>query len=705
MLRFPRMGSAIDHFRHRTFDLMHSATFLQDLAVVLLVAGLVTVLFRRLRQPVVLGYIAAGVIIGPHTPPFPLIRDEATIHTLAELGVLLLMFSLGLEFSLKKLRQVGRTAFITASVIVLTMGWVGYEVGQLFAWSPMDSLFLGAMLSVSSTTIIVKALAELGKSKEPFAQLIFGVLIIEDILAIAMIALLSGIATTGGLSVGEVGRTLGRLSLFLVATLVVGLLVVPRFLSYVARFRSQETLLITVLGLCFGVSLLAVKLGYSVALGAFLIGAVIAESREIHRIEALVEPVRDMFSAVFFVAIGLMIDPALLAQYWQPIAVISGAVMVGQIASCTFGTFLSGHDTRTSLRVGMGLAQIGEFSFIIAALGQNLGVTSKFLYPIAVAVSALTTLATPYLLRGSDSVASGFERLAPRWLTDTLQVYTDWVGRLGRRNPDRVSRFVRKWSLQMLLNAALIAVVFVVVSFVAARWPAGPLPGVPEPWMRSAYWLAAVVLSLPMILATFGKLRALGLLLAETKVTQRSAGVRAPAIRAIVAQVIPIGGSAILGLYVLVLSSTLLTSWRALAVLATMAAILTWVLRRTFVRLYSRAQNALSDTLAGAAEAHGTAPAPAPELPALLRDAHLQTLPVGPGSPAAGRRLRELQLRTLTGASVVGIDREGASLVNPGADEELREGDRLLLLGSPRQLDSARGLILTAPGETAPEPA
>jgi CPA2 family monovalent cation:H+ antiporter-2 len=705
MLRFPRMGSAIDHFRHRTFDLMHSATFLQDLAAVLLVAGLVTVLFRRLRQPVVLGYIAAGVIIGPHTQPFPLIRDEATIHTLAELGVLLLMFSLGLEFSLKKLRQVGRTAFITASVIVLTMGWVGYEVGQLFAWSPMDSLFLGAMLSVSSTTIIVKALAELGKSKEPFAQLIFGVLIIEDILAIAMIALLSGIATTGGLSVGEVGRTLGRLSLFLVATLVVGLLVVPRFLSYVARFRSQETLLITVLGLCFGVSLLAVKLGYSVALGAFLIGAVIAESREIHRIEALVEPVRDMFSAVFFVAIGLMIDPALLAQYWQPIAVISGAVMVGQIASCTFGTFLSGHDTRTSLRVGMGLAQIGEFSFIIAALGQNLGVTSKFLYPIAVAVSALTTLATPYLLRGSDSVASGFERLAPRWLTDTLQVYTDWVGRLGRRNPDRVSRFVRKWSLQMLLNAALIAVVFVVVSFVAARWPAGPLPGVPEPWMRSAYWLAAVVLSLPMILATFGKLRALGLLLAETKVTQRSAGVRAPAIRAIVAQVIPIGGSAILGLYVLVLSSTLLTSWRALAVLATMAAILTWVLRRTFVRLYSRAQNALSDTLAGAAEAHGTAPAPAPELPALLRDAHLQTLPVGPGSPAAGRRLRELQLRTLTGASVVGIDREGASLVNPGADEELREGDRLLLLGSPRQLDSARGLILPAPGETAPEPA
>ncbi|MEN9546874.1 MAG: hypothetical protein RLZZ356_1606, partial [Verrucomicrobiota bacterium] len=218
---------------------MHSANFLQDLAVVMMVAGLVTVLFRRFRQPVVLGYIIAGVIIGPHTPPFPLIRDEGTIHTLAELGVILLMFSLGLEFSLKKLRKVGGTAFITASVIILTMIWVGYQIGRAFAWSSMDSLFLGAMLSISSTTIIVKALAELGKSKEPFAQLIFGVLIIEDILAIAMLALLSGIAMTGSLSLGDVGKTLGRLSIFLVATLVVGLITIPRLLAYVARFRSH----------------------------------------------------------------------------------------------------------------------------------------------------------------------------------------------------------------------------------------------------------------------------------------------------------------------------------------------------------------------------------------------------------------------------------------------------------------------------------
>src|SRR5262245_48760826 len=246
---------------------MHGIAFLQDLAVVMIVAALVTILFHRLKQPVVLGYILAGVIIGPHTPPFPLIHDEETIKTLSELGIILLLFSLGLEFSLRKLKAVGGTAFIAAFLEILLMAWVGYEIGRLFGWTVMDSIFLGAMLSISSTTIIVKALAELGKTKEKFAQLIFGILIIEDILAIAMIALLSGIAMTGSLQLTDVGKTLGKLSLFLVVSLVAGLLMIPRLLGYVARFKSNEMLLITVLALCFGFSMLAEKLGYSVALG------------------------------------------------------------------------------------------------------------------------------------------------------------------------------------------------------------------------------------------------------------------------------------------------------------------------------------------------------------------------------------------------------------------------------------------------------
>ena len=233
------------------------------------------------------------------------------------------MFSLGLEFSLRKLTQVGVPALIAALLEILLLFWVGYEIGRFFAWPLLDSVFLGAMLSMSSTTIIIKVLSELGKMKERFAQLIFGILIIEDILGIAMIALLSGIAMTGKLSVGDVGLTLGKLGIFLAVTLVAGLLTVPRLIGYVARFKSNEMLIITVLGLCFGVSLLAAKLGYSVALGAFVIGAVIAEAREIHRVEALLEPVRDMFSAIFFVAIGLLIDPKMLIAYWQPVVVIT----------------------------------------------------------------------------------------------------------------------------------------------------------------------------------------------------------------------------------------------------------------------------------------------------------------------------------------------------------------------------------------------
>ncbi|HEY0552538.1 MAG TPA: cation:proton antiporter, partial [Verrucomicrobiae bacterium] len=371
---------------------MHGVALLQDLAVVMIVAGLVTVLFHQFKQPVVLGYIIAGVIIGPHTPPFQLIEDKETIDTLAELGVVFLMFSLGLEFRLRKLKKVGVTALIAATLEILLMFWVGYEVGQLFGWSKMNSIFLGAMLSISSTTIIVKALGELGKSKEHFAQLIFGILIVEDILAIVMIALLSGIAMTGTFQAQAVLVTTTKLVIFLAVALVAGLLTVPRLLGYVGKFKSDEMLLVAVLGLCFGVSLLAVKLGYSVALGAFIIGAVIAESREIGRITHLMEPVRDMFSAVFFVAIGLLIQPALLGHYAVPILVISFAVVVGKVLTCSFGAFVAGNDRRTSLRVGMGLAQIGEFSFIIAALGLSLKVTSDFLYPVAVTVSAITTL-------------------------------------------------------------------------------------------------------------------------------------------------------------------------------------------------------------------------------------------------------------------------------------------------------------------------
>ncbi len=677
---------------------MHGIEFLQDLAVVMLVAGLVTIIFHRLKQPVVLGYILAGIIIGPHTPPFPLIKSEETINTLAELGVILLMFSLGLEFSLRKLKQVGAPAFIAALMEILLLFWVGYEIGRLFGWTTMDSIFLGAMLSMSSTTVIIKVLGELGKMKEQFAQLIFGILIIEDILGIAMIALLSGIAMTGTLSVADVGTTLSKLGIFLSVTLVVGLITVPRLIGYVARFKSNEMMIITVLGLCFGVSLLAAKLGYSVALGAFIIGAVVAEAREIHRIEKLIEPVRDMFSAIFFVAIGLLIDPKMLLTYWQPILVITIAVIIGKVLTCSFGAFMGGNDTRTSLRVGMGLAQIGEFSFIIASLGVTLKVTSSFLYPIAVAVSVITTLLTPYLIRSADGLVGWFDRKAPQPLVNSLELYTRWVGQIGtRQTTSLATHLARRWILQMGLNAALIAAVFIAAAFVAQRPPQWLNNlGLGDQWLKATLWLVAVICSLPMFIATARKLQALGLLMAETKVSQAAAGERTAAIRSVVANVIPIAGTVGLGLFVLVLSSTLLPPLNVLLVMLVIIGLIAWLLWRSFIKVYSKAQFALQETFAQTpAPHHDTAQI---ARPSQLRDADLETVIITAGSTAIGRLIRELELRTRTGASIVAIDRAGVNMVNPGPDEELQTNDQLLLLGSAAQLENARKQLLERAG-------
>jgi CPA2 family monovalent cation:H+ antiporter-2 len=675
---------------------MHAGSFLHDLAVIMISAGLVTVLFRRLHQPVVLGYILAGVIVGPHFTPHPLIQDEATIKTLSELGVILLMFSLGLEFNLRKLSQVGLPAFVAAILEILLMGWVGYELGRLFGWPLMDRVFLGAILCISSTTIIVKALGELGKMRERFAQLIFGILIIEDLLGIALIALLSGVAARGSVTLADAGVTLSRLALFLVVVLVTGLIAVPRLIARVARFRSSEVLLVSVLGICFGFSLLALELGYSVALGAFLAGAVVAEAREIHRVEALVEPVRDMFSAIFFVSIGLLIEPRVVLEHWGSILAITVAVVLGKVLSCSFGAFVGGNDTRTALRVGLGLAQIGEFSFIIASLGLSLKATSPFLYPVAVAVSAITTLLTPYLIRSSDRLASIFDRVAPRSLVTMLGVYTRWAGDLGApRHKSLAARLVRRWFWQMALNAALMAAVFLSAVYLGQR-PPGWLRrlGIGEEATGALLWLAAAVLSMPMFIATFRKLQALGLLVAETRVPVEAAGRNLEGVRGVVAQVIPIGGTVALAVYVLLLSSALVSTLRMLLALVALVALSSYVLWRWFIRVYARAQGALEETLAGTPSPEPASAAPA-RLPALLSEAHLRSVSLASDSPGVGKMIRELALRTRTGASVVGIGRGDASLINPGPDEELQAGDQVLLLGHAPQLEAAAAFLLS----------
>ncbi|WP_152227641.1 cation:proton antiporter [Pseudomonas sp. SCB32] len=577
---------------------MHAIDFIQDLAVIMLIAGFVTILCHRFKQPVVLGYIIAGVIIGPHTPPFALVHDQETIKTLAELGVIFLMFCLGLEFSLRKLFQVGATAFIAAFLEITLMLWAGFEIGRLFDWSTMDSLFLGAILAMSSTTIIIKVLGDLKMKNERFAQLIFGVLIIEDILGIGIIALFSGIAVSGTVEADQVFSTVGKLSLFMVVALVVGILLVPRLLAYVAKFESNEMLLVTVLGLCFGFCLLVVKLEYSMILGAFLIGAIMAESRQLVQIERLMEPVRDMFSAIFFVAIGLTIDPKVLVDYAAPILVITLVVVLGKLVSCGTGAFIAGNDGRTSMRVGMGLSQIGEFSFIIAALGMSLGVTSDFLYPVVVGVSAITTLLTPYLIRSADPLALYLGRSLPPPMVRVFSLYGEWLRSIKPRGDKAIlAGLIRRILLQVGVNLTLVIAIFFGLAYFAgtiSQWLVDIVEQ--EALHKALIWGAALLLSLPFLIAAYRKLKALAMLLAEMGVKAESAGRHTARVRRVISELIPLLSLGGMMLLLAALSSSILPPGELLVVVALIAALVIAVFWRWFIRVHSRMQVALIET-------------------------------------------------------------------------------------------------------------
>jgi CPA2 family monovalent cation:H+ antiporter-2 len=578
---------------------MHDLHFIQDLATVMLIAGLTTVIFQRLRQPVVLGYIIAGVLVGPYTSPVIFIHDEDTIRTLSELGMILLLFALGLEFSLKKLKAVGGAALVAAVCEIVLMVWIGYEIGRFFGWSSMDSMFLGAMLSISSTTIIMKALDDLDLKKERFAQLIFGILIIEDVLAVVLMALLTGIASTGDLEAGPAMEAIGRLMLFMVVSLVVGLLLVPRVVDYIARVARDDVLLVAVLGLCFGFCLLVTEMGYSIALGAFLIGAIVGESDSVARVERIIGPVRDMFSAIFFVAIGMLIDPKLLAQYALPITVVTIVVVLGKVITCSFGTFVAGNGGRTSLRVGMGLAQIGEFSFVIASLGLTLKVTSSFLYPVAVAVSAITTFLTPYLIRAADPLAGWSARRLPAGVSGMFNAYTDWMGSLSLSGQGAmVMKMIRRLVWHVIINMMLVVAVFLIMAYLYRRnffhWELLAQRPLVE---RSLAWSVAALLSLPMIVAAYRKASALGMLLAELGIPERLGGALNVKIRSVLARLVPLAAMWVLGLLVAALASTILPPREVALVLLLVGLALTWLLWRVLVQVHARLQAALRDTL------------------------------------------------------------------------------------------------------------
>ena len=450
-----------------------------DLALILICAGVMTLIFKKLGQPLVLGYIVAGFIASPHFALTPSVIDTASIHTWSDIGVIFLLFALGLEFSFKKIVKVGGPAVIAALTIIFGMIFLGFTVGSSFGWSKMDALFLGGMISMSSTTIIYKAFEDLGIAKKQFAGLVMSILILEDILAVVLMVVLSTVAVSNNFEGKELVASVAKLVFFLILWIIVGIYLIPLLLRWAKKLMNDETLLVVALGLCFGMVVVAAKTGFSAAFGAFIMGSILAETIEAEHIEHLVKPVKDLFGAIFFVSVGMMVDPAMIGQYWLPIVVITLTVIIGQLVFATTGVLLSGQPLKTAMQCGFSLTQIGEFAFIIATLGVSLGVTGSFLYPIVVAVSVITIFLTPYMIRLAEP-AYGFvykhlpvrfrtflDNYAASTASPTTSKESEWRKYLGA-----ITRVIVIYGI---LCIAICGLAFGLLVPFVAKW-------LPEPW-------------------------------------------------------------------------------------------------------------------------------------------------------------------------------------------------------------------------------
>jgi CPA2 family monovalent cation:H+ antiporter-2 len=402
----------------------HLPKLIEDLALILVTGAITTLIFKRIKQPLVLGYIIAGFLVGPYFSLTPTVADTANVKTLAEIGVIFLLFSLGLEFSFKKLMRVGGSASITAFVEILFITTTGYFAGKWMGWSTMDSLFLGGMLASSSTTIIIRAFDELGVKTKQYARIVFGVLVVEDIVVILLMVLLSTVAVTKQFEGSEMLFTVAKLLFFLILWFIAGIFLLPTFLKRAKALIDEETLLIISIGLCLGMVVVATQVGFSAELGAFIMGSIMAETTSAEKVEHLIKPVKDLFGAVFFVSVGMLIDPETIMEYRVPVLLVTFLTLFGKFFSTTLGALVSGQPLKQSVQVGMSMAQIGEFAFIIATLGLTLGVTSDFLFPVAVGASAITTFTTPYMIKFSAPFYEFIIKVLPAKWVKALNNYS-----------------------------------------------------------------------------------------------------------------------------------------------------------------------------------------------------------------------------------------------------------------------------------------
>ncbi|WP_413289754.1 cation:proton antiporter [Bdellovibrio sp. HCB337] len=666
----------------------HLPNLIQDLGIILMTAAVVTLLFKKLKQPVVLGYLLAGFLLSPKFPFFFSVKDTANISIWAEIGVIFMLFGLGLEFSFKKLTKVGKSASITASFEILSMLGVGFICGKALGWSTMDSLFLGGILSISSTTIIVRAFEELGLKGRNFVSLVFGVLIVEDLIAILLLVLLSSVAVTQSLSGPELAFSSLRLVFFLVLWFLLGIYLLPVLLKKFRDYLSNETTLIVSLGLCLMMVIIASQVGFSPALGAFVMGSILAETREGQRIEHLILPVKDLFSAVFFVSVGMLIDLNVVIEYFWVILLMTVVTIVGKLISSAIGAVVSGRSLKNSVQAGMSLAQIGEFSFIIATLGMTLKVTSDFLYPIAVAVSAATTFTTPYLIKYADPFYAWLEKKLPNSFKESLQRYETAMATSS--GTSTLSLIWREYGVKIALNSVIV----IAISLAMARLA---LPRMAE--AIEDHGLASLLTCL-MTLAISGPfLWAIFFGGPSHKVTyQGSTANQLRNLQIGVAITRFLLGCCLAGFVVSNFTSILAFSGVSLIALAALSA---FFFSKYSEPVYGKIEKRFLSNLTDKERAELAEKAKVPQLAPW--NATLSEFVISPQSRLVAKTLQDARIKEDYGVTVAMIERGSERILAPKRDDLILPGDKIFLIGTDDQLAEIRK-VMEVPVEKVESP-
>jgi CPA2 family monovalent cation:H+ antiporter-2 len=656
-------------------QIIHLAPLIRDLAIILGVAAAVTLIFRLIRQPVVLGYIMAGVIVGPHTPGVLSVMDIPSVRVWAELGVIFLMFALGLEFSFRKLARVGISAAITAIIQVLLMMMIGYAFGRFVGWGSLESFYFGCMISISSTTIIIKAFEELRLKSKLFAQMVFGILIVEDLVAVLILVALSSIAESSSLGGFDLLIAAGKLAFVVGAWFLVGMFIIPRFVKLVRKHGDNEMITVLSIGLCLGLVTLSAYFHYPVALGAFIMGSILAETSEAKKIEVLISPLKDVFGAIFFVSVGMMMDPRVFINHPGFVLLISLLIIVGQICSLTVGSLITGQTLSNSVRTSFSMAQIGEFSFIIATLGRAYGVIHEDLFPMIIAASLITTFTTPYLMRLAPKVGDMLDRHLPSPFKRGLQSYSTLMqkGQSGLESKKELPQLLLQWGA----NAIIVVVIFLfngrTLLPLLLKQGFDPLIG------RGLNWLFAISMSAPFL---WGMTQVFARMTKEDIHDTRLAELirRSGSYLSQILSILLVG----------VLSMQFFPIWISVLLTLLVIVMVTIIFKTPLEAFYRWFESQFHSGF----QAHNDEKKSAEMLSSLAPwDAHLVSVVVHPNSTVVAKRLQDLQLREEHGLNIVAIQRGSRIIVAPKANDVLLPDDQLLFLGTDDEIEKIRSIL------------